>query len=563
MSPKGIARRALRRSGRSATSDRGSFEDRNEPAETPQAQGAPSDLARHAVEVAAALPDVAGARLWRLAGGRPTVWQETGKLPAAEVNVAERAFANFPVAAHDGTRWVAALGGSGQALSVLEVHGAKPLGEKTRKMLETFAGIAGAAFATGEQQQAVQELSTIVEATKLLNSTLDLGELINIILQLAARMIGADRGTVFLLDRKRNEIWSLLGMGLEQQEIRLPIERGIAGWVARHGETVRLDDAYQDSRFEPGMDRRLGYRTRALLCLPVRNKNGEIIGVLELLNKKTGAFSAADERCLSHLSDHVALGLENAQLHRERLAKQRMERDLELARSVQQGLLPEHPPVLAGFEISVAHIPSQVVSGDYYDFIPLDSGTLLGVIADVEGNGVASALVMANLQAMLRALAIRVHALEQIVSSVNDMILRDIRSGKLLTMFIGLLDHRSRALHYVNAGHLPPAVIRADGETEYLRTGGMPIGVFPHSRYERGFIQLRAGDIVVGYTDGITEADDVRGNEFRIERVVDTVRRARAAPAEEIVQTVLSEVERFSFGGTHEDDRVVLVMKVL
>jgi phosphoserine phosphatase RsbU/P len=563
MTPKGVARRALPRSGRGATLDRAPLKETKGPAETPPAQSASSALAKRVAQVAAAQPGVAGARLWRLANGRATVWHQTGKLPRAEEIAAERAFANLPAAHSERTQWVSSPDERGQVLTVLEVRGAKPLGEKSRSLLEAFGRIAAAALATAEQQQAVLELSAIVEATKLLNSTLDLGELINIILQLATRLIGADRGTVFLVDRTRNEIWSLLGMGLEQQEIRLPIERGIAGWVACHGETIRLEDAYQDPRFEPASDRRLGYRTRALLCLPIRNKNREIIGVLELLNKATGAFSAADERCLSHLSDHVALGLENARLHREQLAKQRMERDLELARSVQQGLLPERPPVLEGFEISVAHVPSQMVSGDYYDFVRLDPGTLLGVIADVEGKGVASALVMANLQAMLRALTTRVHALEQIASSVNDMILSGTRSGKLLTMFLGLLDYRNRALHYINAGHLPPAVIRAEGETEYLDAGGVPIGAFPHSRYERGFIRLRAGDVLVGYTDGITEANDVRGNEFGIERVVDTVRHVRAAPADQIVQTVFSEVERFSFGGTHEDDRIVLVLKVL
>lgn len=501
--------------------------------------------------------------MWRLAGNRLTLWQQTGRLPPSDEFTAEKVFSSRSVTEADSARWAYPLGENAQMLGVLEVFGAKPLSERTRSFLGVFSHIARLALATAEHQQAVEELSTIVEATKRLNSTLDLGELINIILQLAARLVGADRGTVFLVDRDRNEIWSLKGLRLEQHEIRLPIGRGIAGWVARHGEMVSLENVYGDPRFEPEVDRRLGYNTRTLLCLPIRNKDGDIVGVLELLNKKGGSFSAADERSIGHLLDHVALALENAQLHRESLTKQLMERDLELARSVQQGLLPEHPPRLEGFEIGVAYAPSQMVSGDYYDFVALNPQALLIVIADVEGKGVASALVMANLQATLRTLSAHVHALQHIVSSVNQMILADTRAQKYLSMFVGLLDHRNRAVHYINAGHVPPAVIRADGETLYLREGGMVVGVFPHVAYERGYLQLRPGDIVAGYSDGITEAMDVHGHEYGPERLVDVVRHERTAPAEQIAETVLTEVDRFSRGGPHEDDRVILILKVL
>jgi len=526
-------------------------------------QSDPSALALDVVEVAAAQPDIAGARLWRLVGGSLKLWQQTGELPPADEVSAQRAISSSGSEESDGAQWVYALADDRQVLGVLEVCATKPLSEKGRRLFDVFTRIAGLALAKAERKRAVEELSTIVEATKRLNSTLDLGELIDIILQLAARLVSADRGTVFLLDRERREIWSLVGLGLEQQEIRLPIERGIAGWVARHGETVSIENVYSDPRFEPEVDRRLGYNTRALLCLPIRNKDGDIIGALELLNKKGGSFTAGDERSINHLSDHVALALENARLHRELLVKQQMERDLELARSVQLGLLPENPPQLEGFEIGVAHMPSQMVSGDYYDFVPLSPHALLTVIADVEGKGVASALVMANLQATLRTLVAHVHALQHIVSCVNEMILADTRAQKYLSMFVGLLDYHNRALHYVNAGHVPPVVVRAEGETLHLSMGGMVVGLFPNVAYERSCLQLRPGDIVAGYSDGITEAMEPDGHQFGLERLVATVSRESAAPAQQIAETVLAEVDCFSRGGLHEDDRVILIVKVL
>jgi sigma-B regulation protein RsbU (phosphoserine phosphatase) len=241
------------------------------------------------------------------------------------------------------------------------------------------------------------ELQSIIEATKSLNSTIDLAELINIILRLASRQTGAKRATVFLVDKEREEIWSLVGLGLEQQEIRMPINQGLAGWVATHGETVNISDAYEDARFDRAADKKTGFLTRSVLCHPIRNNNEEIIGVLQLLNKNTGAFNAGDQAFLEAISLHVALALENARMHRAMLAQERLERDLALARSIQASLLPETPPQLSEFEIGVYHKPTQMVGGDYYDFLMLDQDTLLTVVADVEGKGVASALMMSNI----------------------------------------------------------------------------------------------------------------------------------------------------------------------
>lgn len=525
-------------------------------------------LARQVVDVATTQLGVQGARLWRIRGGQPGVWEQSGKLPPANPSAALNALqpksgpmTTLMVSAN--SHWAPALISNGETQALLETAGSAPLSREARSQIALYARFAGLALASTEQRRLVRTLSDILEATKSLNSTLDLGELINIILQIATRHTGADRGTVFLMDKEHDEIWSLVGLGLAQHEIRLATSKGIAGHVARTAETINLKDAYADPRFEPEVDRRLGYKTNTLLCLPILNKDNEVVGVIQLLNRSGGPFTTSDEDFLRALSDHCALALENAQLHRELLQKQKLERDLQLARSIQRGLLPEHPPHLEGFDTVVSHRPSQMVGGDYYDFIPLSPTTMLAVIADVEGKGVASALVMANLQATLRALVQHLHSLERIVSSVNDMILADTRAQKYLSMFVGLLDTRSRTLHYINAGHVPPAVVRAHGDTVYLREGGMVVGVFPGVAYERGFIRLEAGDIFVGCTDGITEAMDVDSNEYGSTRLVECIRRERNHSAEHIKEAVIAEVDRFSRGGPHDDDRILFIVKVL
>jgi phosphoserine phosphatase RsbU/P len=426
-------------------------------------------------------------------------------------------------------------------------------------------------LALAERRGAMEELSCIVEATKRLNSTLDLGELIHIILQIATRQTGAQRGTVFLVDHERQEMWSLVGIGLEQQVIRFPVARGIAGWVAREGTAVRLENAYDDPRFEREIDKQLGFTTRQLLCLPIRNEAGAIVGVLELLNKTEG-FTAGDEAFLDALSAHVAVALEKAQLHRARIEKEKMERDLALAREIQAGFLPEAPPAWKGVEISVSHRASQMVGGDYYDFLPVMAGgkeALLVVVADVEGKGAASALVMANVQATLHALAEYAEPLLRLPTTINQKILQGARPSQLsgrntkyLTMFLAFVENDGRRLQYVNAGHVPPLVIRADGRREWLETGGMVVGLLPGAEYESGLVDLEVGDLLIACTDGITEAMNAAGDEYGRHRLAESVSKCREQRPEEILRRILEEVETHSRGGVHEDDRILLVMKV-
>jgi sigma-B regulation protein RsbU (phosphoserine phosphatase) len=529
-----------------------------------------NEIAARVVRAAMGQPGVVGARLWRADRGEAEVWAEAGTLPASTPAGIKPGLPSD--SSKDPAIWAGALGSDDFRVRVLEVRGAGPLEDRVRSQMDLLACFSAVVLALAERRGAMKELSSIIEATKKLNSTLDLGELIHIILQIATRQTGAERGTVFLVDRERNEIWSLVGLGLEQQVIRLPADRGIAGWVAREGSAVRLENAYDDSRFEPDIDRRLGFKTKQLLCLPIRNEAGDIIGVLQLLNKAEG-FTDEDEAFLDALSAHVALALEKAQLHRERVEKEKMERDLALAREIQAGFLPDAPPAFPGIEIAVSHRASQMVGGDYYDFLPVQvdgAEALLLVVADVEGKGAASALVMANVQATLHALADHVEPLEKLPATINHKLLMGARASmalgratKYLSMFLALVESGGRNLRYVNAGHVPPAVIRADGRVEWLDVGGMIVGLLPDVQFECGTVALGSGDLLVACTDGITEAMDPVGTEFSRQRLAELVAGVRDRTPEAIMRAVLLEVETHSRDGMYEDDRILMVLKAL
>jgi sigma-B regulation protein RsbU (phosphoserine phosphatase) len=411
------------------------------------------------------------------------------------------------------------------------------------------------------QAKQIRRLERLVEAGKALNATLDLGELFRVILTIVTEHTRAERASLFLLDAQRQELWSLVAQGLGQVEIRLPAGKGLAGWVAQSGETLHIKDAYADARFDRSVDKASGYRTRNLLVAPVRDKNGRVTGVIQLLNKEGEGFGQDDIDFLHDISVPAAIALDNARLHKESLLRQRLEKDLQLARTIQRSLLPEEPPQVDGFDIAVRYEASQQVGGDYYDFIRLSNDTLMVVVADVEGKGAASAMVMSNVQATLHTLARHVHSLEGILFNLNERVIESTRSGKYMTMFLGLIDVPRRGIHYINAGHVAPLLVREDRVIP-LNEGSPVVGLLPGTRYRRGHAKLATGDIVIACTDGISEAAGSSEEEYGAERLGRAVQARRSQSATQIVNELFTEILDFSIGATHPDDKILMAIKV-
>jgi sigma-B regulation protein RsbU (phosphoserine phosphatase) len=227
------------------------------------------------------------------------------------------------------------------------------------------------------------------------------------------------------------------------------------------------------------------------------------------------------------------------------------------------GLLPRSTPSLEGFEIAVVLDFWHEVGGDYYDFIPLGNDRWAIAIADVVGKGIPAALLVAALRASLYSLAGQDLALRALFSRANRFFHEAAGSqGKFVTLFYAVVDLKARRLIYVNAGHVPPVLLRANGEVEFLQEGGLPLGPFEAPRYFEEFARLQSGDLIALYTDGITEAMDERDEQFDIDRLVDGLRRAHSRPAAEICQWLIREVKDFS-GSQPADDMTLLIMKVL
>jgi sigma-B regulation protein RsbU (phosphoserine phosphatase) len=240
-----------------------------------------------------------------------------------------------------------------------------------------------------------------------------------------------------------------------------------------------------------------------------------------------------------------------------------MKRDLEIAREIQRWLLPAASPEVAGFDLAFATRPANTVSGDYYDAFHRDGGRLLLIVADVAGKSIPAALLMATIQASLRTLAAAPVGLEELVLGLNRYACANSLGGlRFTTAFLGELDLDSRTMRYICAGHNPPLLRRAAGVLERLEVGGLPLGVMASALFEQGAVTLDSGDLLVVFTDGVTEAENELQEEFGEPRLLDVVRSLGAGTAAEGLKIVMSAVDAFVGRTRQHDDITTLVMRV-
>jgi phosphoserine phosphatase RsbU/P len=406
----------------------------------------------------------------------------------------------------------------------------------------------------------IDRLRTLIEASKLINSSIEDEDLFESILMVAKNQLDVERGTLYFLDHGTHEIWSKIASGLEATEIRLPVGKGLAGTVAETGEPIVIHDAYGDPRFDRTSDARSGFQTRSVLCVPIKNRKQKIVGVLQLLNKRSGEFGNDDLDFLASLSDHMAIAMENAMLHRSEIVKNRMERELQFGREIQARLLPDPPTDFASTRIAARNLSCFEVGGDYFDFITTKKGKLGVVIADVSGKGVAAALIMSSVQSALRIAAPFSESLADLAERLNAMLHRSTGGRKYVTLFFGVYDQDTGVLRYVNAGHNPPIVCH-DGQVRKLDSTGMPIGMFPVRTYGEDETVLEPGSTLCLYTDGFVEAENPDGEEVGMEYWIEMVRDACELEVNAIPDALLARVARFESGAMPTDDKTIIVLR--
>lgn len=299
------------------------------------------------------------------------------------------------------------------------------------------------------------------------------------------------------------------------------------------------------------------------LILPLTDK-GQLIGLIATSAKVAGfRYTYEDISLLSVLANQVIVSLNNAELYAQSLEKQRMEEELAVARQIQLNLLPKQVPDHKFLEFAAFNHPSRQVGGDYYDFLKLTNGNICSVVADVSGKGVGAALLVARLQAVLQSEGQRGRPIDRMMAGVNEFLVSSTSADRYVTLFYGEFDGQSKSMRYCNAGHNYPFIIRKNKGVEFLKDGGLILGAIPGAIYQHSQVELCQGDVLVIYTDGLTEAFNDRGEEFGEERLIQTVREAASKSAQFICGHMIKSVRQYSRDTTEEfDDMTVVVVKV-
>jgi len=409
--------------------------------------------------------------------------------------------------------------------------------------------------------RAREEEALLLELTGAMSRELQLEPLLVRIMETVTRLLGAERATLFMHDADTGELWALAGQGEGLSQIRFPARSGIAGHVFSTGETVSIPDAYADPRFNPDMDRRTGFRTRSMLCMPVYDREGAVAAVTQVLNKHGGSFTELDERRLRAFSAQASIALDRARLFEAFLETERFENSLRLAHDIQMGMLPREFPKSSRFELAARLMPARSVGGDLYDFI-LDGDRLFFLVGDVAGKGVAAALFMAVTKTLFRATVQAEPSLGGVLGKVNRELCRDNERSMFVTAFAGWLDLRTGEVEFGNAGHNLPYRVSGDLTVKPVTGGhGVAMGVLADHEYKTGTLRLEPGEALFLCTDGVLEALDARGEQFGAARLVHHLAATARAPAEVVVRELVSAVADFAKGARQFDDITVMSLR--
>jgi sigma-B regulation protein RsbU (phosphoserine phosphatase) len=410
----------------------------------------------------------------------------------------------------------------------------------------------------------LKKLERLIEATKVVNSTLNLDNLLNIILETALKIVDGDRGTLYLIDKEKHMLWSKVFLGSEPVRIELAVGKGIAGYVAATGDVLNIPDAYMDPRFNPDFDRMTGYRTKSILCMPMRTKDDEIIGVFQLLNKHTGFFTRDDESFIRSLSIHAAIAIENARLHEQERQKHMMEKELFAAREVQMSLVPQELPAARTIEFAACTMPAREVGGDLYDFIRLDPDRCEVVVADVAGKGLPAALLATLTKGVLFSQAMHGTSPETHLKGSNHIVRRNFPRKSFITVLLAVVDERTRSVTLANAGHCYPILYRCSaGSAQEIPVKGMALNIHDDIRCEEKSIALEPGDSIILYSDGVTEAMNEGGEFFGVERLESVVEQNGRLAASALKESIVRELGEFSRGASQHDDITLVVIRAL
>jgi sigma-B regulation protein RsbU (phosphoserine phosphatase) len=417
---------------------------------------------------------------------------------------------------------------------------------------------------TSPSQPSGDRLDLLYRLSQTFNSSLDLDQVLNRVMDEVIAATRAERGFVMLREPD-GRLSFRVARGMERETIDDPqfqISRSVVERVADEGQPVLTSDAQSDDRFSMRHSIQV-LGLRSILCVPLKIKE-RVSGVVYVDNRlQAGIFLPGDLELLASIASSAAIAIENARLYQVAVEKGRLERELQVARQVQASLLPRETPRIPGWEFAARWQPAREVAGDYYDFIPVDEGRLGLVIGDVSDKGMAPALFMALTRSIVRASMGHAPSPADGIAHANRLLCADSTGGMFVTLFCALLCPGQGEVTYVNAGHNPPLFVQQGGEGEpvqltRLPRTGMALGVLPEAPLEQRTVRLEPGDLLLLYTDGVVDALNTRGQAFGMEHLEQVLREQGGRPAVDVINALERAIVEFT-GATAQFDDIAMV----
>ena len=405
-------------------------------------------------------------------------------------------------------------------------------------------------------------LTALSQANRALISDRPIDELMDFILELAFRVVKAERGFLMLTTKDSFDVKAIRYDSDDSDCTEdITFSRSIAEKVITEKVSILTRNAMTDPRFH-SHDSIVAVGIRSAMCAPLwDNKN--VTGLIYVDSRiHENIFNKDDLSLLSSLANVAAIKIENAQLMKQKHEKERMEHELDQARKLQEELLPSRGPDLNGWDITGTNTPCYTVGGDYFDFLSRPGGKLAFALGDVSGKGAKAAMMMMVLRATVHSAAERQTDVSSIMSQTSRVLYHNSEEQSYATFFFGDLDPVSGELKYVNAGHIPPILCREpSSEVVRLETGGTVLGLFEETAFEVGETSLDPGDVLVVFTDGLSETWGENDEEFGEERLSALIKQHKALPAETLMEKLQEEVDQYSLGEHPTDDRTIVVVK--
>ena len=414
------------------------------------------------------------------------------------------------------------------------------------------------------------ELEFITELCSVVAEQAELQPILDWLVHKTTRLLGAEECSIKLITTGAEVAKTIMfdnrRTGLEAGSTWSPIVKAIVmGFLMSQPGELASSDLLNDPRFPALKSQQTPIR--ALLALPLK-VDGRVTGMVAVSNAQPGrAWTKRDVQLLSIVASHSAGVVEKARLRVEaevkrrlELEKEALEKELMVARDIQMQLVPDAPMRLGGWNVEGKLIPARQVGGDFYDYFAIDDGRAVVVIADVSGKGVPAALLVSTVQSAVRAFADGRLSPKLLVEQLNRAVVRSAAAGKFVTFFYAELDHARGRLRYVNAGHNYPRLRRASGEVESLVTGGMPLGLFDSFPYDEAEVAFGAGDALLLFSDGVSEAMDSFQQEFGEARLEDVWRECGHEPGAVCIARVMGEVIEFRGSAAQSDDMTTVVI---